>query len=308
MRQHCPMLDYVAQNQGSIRGLRRGSRVAGASSQAAVFKLFGRVPGHAMKSFRLIQFSDTHLSGETDARLRGIASLPALEAAMADAERHFPRADAVLLTGDLVQDDARGYDWIRQLFGDSRIPVLCLAGNHDLPDPMRRALNAAPFQVGGEAEFGRWLVVMLDTWLENTAAGRLGGEQLARLDAVLKAHRNHHVLLCLHHHPIDMHSEWLDSVGLQDAGEFLAVVRANANVRGVLWGHVHQSLDSFVSGVRFMASPSTCAQFLPGSDDFALDSRPPGYRVLELMPDGAIATEVVWLETYTEHDALAANG
>jgi Icc protein len=99
-----------------------------------------------------------------------------------------------------------------------------------------------------------------------------------------------------------MRSEWLDRVGLEDAEQCLQVVRQNANVRGVLWGHVHQSLDRFVNGVRFMASPSTCAQFMPGSDDFALDSRPPGYRVLELMPDGAIATEVVWLETYAERN------
>lgn len=258
-----------------------------------------------MKSFRLIQFSDTHLSGETDARLRGIASLPALEAAMADAHRHFPRADGILLTGDLVQDDPRGYEWVRQLFGDSRIPVLCLAGNHDLPEHMRSALRGAPFQVGGEAEFGRWLVVLLDTWVENSAAGRIGEQQLAHLRKVLRANRNHHVLICLHHHPIDMRSEWLDRVGLEDAEPFLQIVRENSNVRGVLWGHVHQSLDSFVHGVRFMASPSTCAQFMPGSDDFALDSRPPGYRVLELMPDGAIATEVVWLETYAERNEAA---
>ena len=86
-----------------------------------------------------------------------------------------------------------------------------------------------------------------------------------------------------------MRSDWLDQVGLSDADEFMALVREHANVRGVLWGHVHQSLDSFIHGVRFMASPATCAQFLPGSDDFAIDNRPPGYRVLELMPDGAIA-------------------
>jgi Icc protein len=46
-----------------------------------------------------------------------------------------------------------------------------------------------------------------------------------------------------------------------------------------------------------MASPATCAQFLPRSADFAVDRRPPGYRVLELLEDGAIATEVVWVET-----------
>lgn len=251
-----------------------------------------------MQSVRLIQFSDMHLFGNAGERLRGVASLPALRAAVAAAQRRCPRSDAVVLTGDLVQDDPGGYRWIRQVFGASQVPVLCLAGNHDLPDHMRAGLGSAPFRIGGHSEFGRWLVVMLDSWVANDAGGRLGPQQLARLRSVLREHRDHHVLLCLHHHPITMRSGWLDQVGLSDADEFMTLVREAPNVRGVLWGHVHQSLDCFVHGVRFMASPATCAQFLPGSSDFAIDDRPPGYRLLELMADGTIATEVCWVESY----------
>lgn len=253
-----------------------------------------------MHSVRLIQFSDMHLFGDAGGRLRGVASLPALQAAIADAQRRSHRCDGVLLTGDLVQDDPDGYRWIRHVFGGWTVPVLCLAGNHDLPDHMRATLKGAPFKIAGHSEFGRWLVVMLDSWVANAAAGRLGEEQLAYLRGVLRNHRNHHVLVCLHHHPIAMRSDWLDQVGLSDADQLMSIVREHANVRGVLWGHVHQSLDSFIHGVRFMASPATCAQFLPGSADFAIDDRPPGYRVLELMPDGTIATEVCWLESYAQ--------
>ena len=253
-----------------------------------------------MESVRLLQFTDMHLFGDASGRLRGVASLPALQAAIADAERRCRRPEGVMLTGDLVQDDPDGYRWIRHTFGNSAAPVLCLAGNHDLPDHMRATLRGGPFQVGGHREFGRWLVVMLDSWVAHDAGGRLGSEQLNELRTVLRSHRNHHVLICLHHHPIAMRSHWLDQVGLSDADEFMTIVREHANVRGVLWGHVHQSLDSFIHGVRFMATPATCAQFLPGSADFAIDNRPPGYRVLELMPDGSIATEVCWLETYAQ--------
>lgn len=256
------------------------------------------VVNKAMQSVRLIQFSDTHLSGDPAATLRGVACLPALQAAIADAAHRCHRPDGILLTGDLVQDDPQGYRWIRQIFGHSKVPVMCLAGNHDLPDQMRAELASAPFRCGGETGLGRWTVVMLDTWIEHSANGRIGASQLQQLRETLSAQRNQHFLICLHHHPVMMRSKWLDQVGLDDADEFLAVIREHTNVRGVLWGHVHQSMDSFVQGVRFMASPATCAQFVPGSRDFAIDDRPPGYRVLELMADGSIATEVVWLETY----------
>ncbi len=253
-----------------------------------------------MQSFRLIQFSDTHVSGDPGERLRGVASLPALQAAIADAQRRCPRHDGVLLTGDLVQDDAAGYRWIRSLFDAATVPVMAIAGNHDLPAHMRSALAQRPFQVGGEVGFGPWLVVLLDTWVEHSAAGRLGPAQLAHLAEVLAAHPDRHVLLCMHHHPLVMRSHWLDKVGLEDAEQLLVLIRQHGNVRGVVWGHVHQALDCLIAGVRFMASPSTCAQFLPNSDQFAIDNRPPGYRILELMPDGAIATEVVWLDSYSE--------
>ncbi len=249
-----------------------------------------------MQSVRLLQFSDTHLSGDPDATLRGVACLPALRRTLQEAQRRYSRHDAVLLTGDLVQDDPDGYRWIKETFRSSSKPVLCLPGNHDIPAHMHASLKGEPFQICGTRQFERWIVVMLDSWLQNQAMGEIGAEQLAILQATLRTHRNLHALVCLHHQPIAMGSRWLDEVGLKDAEGFMRIIRSSPNVRGVLWGHVHQSLDAFIHGIRFMATPSTCAQFLPGSDGFAIDTRPPGYRTIELMPDGSIVSEVCWVE------------
>jgi Icc protein len=259
-----------------------------------------------MQSIRLLQFTDPHLSGDPTASFRGVDTLHALRTAVVNATQRFGEPDAYLLTGDLVQDDPAGYRWMKHVFGAAAVPVLCIAGNHDVPDRMREELSQAPFQVHGHRTLGQWLIVLLDTWVARDAGGRLGAEQLSKLDATLAEHADRHVLLCLHHHPISMRSRWLDTVGLRDADEFMQIVRKHRNVRGVLWGHVHQALDSFVEGVRFMSTPATCAQFKPGSDDFALDHRPPGYRMLDLMPDGSIATEVVWLETYARRSSNVA--
>jgi len=95
-----------------------------------------------------------------------------------------------------------------------------------------------------------------------------------------------------------MSSRWLDRVGLTNAAEFLHVIDAHQNVRAIVWGHVHQSFDALRKGVRLLATPSTCAQFLPHADDFAVDRRPPAYRTLELRTDGSLVTEVVWLEQH----------
>jgi Icc protein len=63
---------------------------------------------------------------------------------------------------------------------------------------------------------------------------------------------------------------------------------------------VHQQFDGVRRNghgdLRLMATPSSCVQFLPRADDFALDDRPPGYRQLVLHADGRIDTQVQWLE------------
>jgi len=120
--------------------------------------------------------------------------------------------------------------------------------------------------------------------------------ELARLDATLAAHRDRHALICLHHHALPMGSRWLDAVALANPAELFEVLDRHANVRGLLWGHVHQAAEFERNGVRLLSSPATCAQFTPGSDGFAVDVRPPAYRWLDLHADGRIETGVQWVE------------
>jgi Icc protein len=102
----------------------------------------------------------------------------------------------------------------------------------------------------------------------------------------------------MHHQPLNMGSTWLDGVGLRDSRQFLEVIDAHPNVRGVLWGHVHQASDRTRGDVRYLSAPSTCSQFMPGTDFFAIDSRPPGMRWLRLHEDGSLDTEILWVEEF----------
>lgn len=250
-----------------------------------------------MSVLRLIQFTDPHLYGSETETLRGIATLPALKAALSDAQQSsaWP-PDVVLVTGDLVQDDPSGYVHIRRVFGHLGMPVLCIPGNHDDPAVMRRELRVDPFTVGGHSDFDAWRIVLLDSSLPNSASGRLSPKTLAQLDGALSTADGRHCLVTLHHHPVAMSSRWLDRVGLENADEFFNVVDRHDNVRAVVWGHVHQVYDGTHKDVRLLATPSTCAQFVPHADEFAVDRRPPAYRTLELQSDGSLLTEVVWVE------------
>jgi 3',5'-cyclic-AMP phosphodiesterase len=252
-----------------------------------------------MSSVRLIQFTDPHLYGDADGKLRGVATYASLLATIEHARaRHWP-CDAILATGDLVQDDADGYERFRDVFAALGLPVYCIPGNHDEPAAMARVLNSSPFQLGGVARWPGWFAVMLDSFIAGKARGRLAPAQLELLESALTENTGSHGLVCLHHHPVRMRSSWLDKVGLENADQFFEILDRHKNVRAVLWGHVHQIHESERNGVRMLSAPSTCAQFLPLSDLFAIDRRPPGYRWLELKPDGSIATSVVWVDGFT---------
>ena len=92
-----------------------------------------------------------------------------------------------------------------------------------------------------------------------------------------------------------MGSPWLDGINLRNSDELFATLKDYNQVRSIVWGHVHQCSDQEHNGIRMLSSPSTCAQFKPNTEAFMLDDLPPGYRWLELKPDGGIDTEVVWL-------------
>lgn len=254
-----------------------------------------------MRTVRLVQITDTHLSGDADATLRGVATLPALRAVLAHAAPAIADADAILVTGDVVQDDPQGYRHFREALRGLGRPVLVLPGNHDDPAALREALRGDPaFRFGGHFDAGGWRIVLLDSVVPGEVGGRLAPGELARLDRCLAEAGERHVLVCLHHHPVGMSSAWLDGIGLHEPGAFHDVLARHPRVRGVVWGHVHQAFDALRGGVRFLATPSTCVQFRPALDDFAIDSRPPGYRMLALQARGGIDTEVAWLDDSTQ--------
>jgi Icc protein len=247
---------------------------------------------------RLLHLTDPHLYEDASCELYGINTATSfravLDRALAAPEE---RPDALLVTGDIAEDGSRAaYLRCRSMLAALGVPVLCIPGNHEDPGAMAALLDEPPLQYCGSARFAAWRIVMLDSHLPGEDAGRLSDGELERLDRALDDASAEHALVCLHHQPVPMGSAWLDAVGLTNAAAFLALLARHEHVRGVLWGHVHQAFDRVHHGIRMMSSPSTCAQFTPGTENCIMDLRPPGFRRLELMPDGTIRTQVVWLE------------
>jgi Icc protein len=208
------------------------------------------------------------------------------------------RADVVVVTGDLIQDDsAAAYAHFRDLLTALALPIYCVPGNHDVRTLMQEELDGPPFHYCATVEMADWRIIGIDSCVTGRAGGNIEPAELARLDDEIASSRAANIMVCLHHPPVAMGSKWLDSVGLDNSDEFLQLVTASGKVRLAIFGHVHQPYDAIHDGVRIIGTPSTCRQFAPGSDIFAVDESPPAYRRISLFEDGTIDQELVWLTT-----------
>lgn len=246
---------------------------------------------------RILHFTDTHLHARPDAQLRGANPDESLRRVVDHARGAAAGSDLLLVTGDIADGGSpAAYARFREITAPLGLPVHCLPGNHDDPRAMTAAFRGEGHHCGGTLLLPHWQVVLLDSCAAGDDGGWLAADELARLDDVLARHPQHHALIALHHHPVPTGSRWLDEVGLRNAAALLAVLDRHAHVRLLLWGHVHQTMERHHAGIRLMSTPSTGVQFLPGSDHFALDTRPPAYRRLDLHADGGIESHLVWVE------------
>ena len=245
---------------------------------------------------RVLHLTDPHLFADRNGSLRGAVTYETLQAVIRHYRQSDFEADLVALTGDIIQDDSAGaYAHCRELLTALDLPVYCVPGNHDVRYLMRDALPNPPFYYCGSLERGNWLIVGIDSCSAGRAGGKIAERELRRMEEAIAASSAGHVLICLHHPPVPMHSKWLDSVGLDNGGEFLSRATSIGRVRAAIFGHVHQDYDAWHDGIRLIATPSTCRQFLPRADEFAVDDRPPAYRRIELRHDGSVDVELVWV-------------
>jgi 3',5'-cyclic-AMP phosphodiesterase len=247
----------------------------------------------ARSPLRVLHITDTHLFGNPDETLAGVATDQSCLEVLAHVRAHAGPLDLILFTGDLVHDGSmEAYRRLLERMTSFGVPVLVVPGNHDDQGLMRQLYDCPPMEWAFDMRLGNWLLIMLDSSIPGEPGGRLQPEELERLDQVLSENPDLHALISLHHQPAPMGSRWLDRIGAENGEALLDIVQRHASVRAVLWGHVHQDLERRQGDVRLLATPSTCVQFRPGQQDFSLDALPPGYRMLELHDDGRIETRV----------------
>ena len=236
---------------------------------------------------KVIQVTDPHIGASADYRLAGVDTRRTFNEVMQQVRTE--DADILLMTGDNAADySVAAYEHFFAEMDSFSQPHYWVPGNHDNV-PAAESVGK-PFQ--RTLDLGDWLIVMLDSSIPRSPKGNLGEHELSVLQESLEQSSHDNVLVVLHHHPVDINCAWLDTQRVADADQFFAIIDKFPQVKGVFWGHIHQEFNSQHGEVKLHSCPSTCVQFLPNSDDFALDTLAPGYRVIELKEDGLFNTYI----------------
>lgn len=262
----------------------------------------------------IVQITDPHLFAEADGRLLGMNTRDSLEKVIDKVLLEQPQIDLLLVSGDLSQDGtAESYQAFRQMSARIKAPTHWFAGNHDEPQVMEQVAEGMVAAGGADVlkpviDIGQWRITLLNSAVPGSVPGFLPESQLQLLAQALSEAPQRHHLVCLHHHPVSIDCQWMAPIGLRNPEALFEVIDRFPAVRAVLWGHIHQDFDARRGDIRLLASPSTCIQFKPRSDDFALDDLPPGYRWLRLQDDGTIETGVSRVEGYAFKPDFSSDG
>jgi 3',5'-cyclic-AMP phosphodiesterase len=257
-----------------------------------------------------VQISDTHIGPTRDYERHGYASYPCAER-LVELLNNLPvKPEFVIHTGDVVTEpDPRSYRLAAALFSRLELPIYYVNGNHDTAADIKQYLPMAAkedagsdpnqlsysFNLKGE----RFLVLDGRAPDELDPHGALPEKQLAwlRQEATPDGLP---LTIFLHFPVVPLNAPWMDAhmrlLNWEAVHE--ALRPAVKRLRGVFYGHVHQSLQIARDGIRYTAAPSSFAQFTawPSDTEPQIDrAQPPGYNFVHLLPEQTIVRPC-WFE------------
>lgn len=243
----------------------------------------------------LLQITDLHILSSPDTILLGVNTARYFEKIIqqAFAEQAF---DLVLLTGDLAQDPCvTSYQYIRDTLTAYNTPCVCLPGNHDDYHIMQEVFSSNQITCRKHVLLNNWQVISLNSQIIGATGGYLSYEELVFTLQCLANHPHHHALIAMHHHCVETQSTWMDTMLVSNHQQFFTAIKDYPQVKAIVHGHIHQSMEKNVGTVKIWGSPSTCFQFKPNAHEFELDDLSPGYRIIRLYNDGQIQSDVIRL-------------
>lgn len=238
-------------------------------------------------SYNILLLSDSHLFESTGKRLFEVNTYEALNCVVSAISKEVSVYNLMITSGDISEDGSKkSYENFHELTKGLAPEAIWMKGNHDnfsnIPD------NLKIKYIHREWHQGPWSLIFLDSTIPGRDEGFLESEELDRLSLFLNRYPDRYVVICMHHQPVDVGSEFIDKLGLQNRAAFWKAIGSNRHVRAIVFGHVHQEADRYEHNIRLISNPSTAIQFKPQSRELDFDEKNYCYRTFRLNNDGSM--------------------
>lgn len=231
----------------------------------------------------IAHISDLHLRPQGDLA-HGVADTAAgLAAAVARLAAMTPAPDAVIATGDLVDDpSAAAYAQLRRALAPLAMPVFVVPGNRDERGGLRAAF-AGDGYLPANGAFLHYVVdefpvrlIGLDTVMAGGKFGEMCWDRLDWLEARLAEAPARPTLVFMHHPPFKTGVPFMDEQPFTGADALAQVIRRHPQVERLACGHLHRPIQASFAGTLAAVAPAT-AFHMP----LDLDAKAPLGLVLE---------------------------
>ena len=254
---------------------------------------------------RVVQITDLHITAQPGSTLYGVDTARTLENVIGEIRKLPLKPDLVVATGDLVEDGSdSAYARLRSLLMKLGVPVYGLPGNHDDVSKMRSHFSVNNLHCTDMARTANWGLLFVNSQVEGHEHGYVNPAEMAKLEKNIACLDGLPLLVALHHSL----SSVCPSSGcqLRNAEELTTLLNRHHNVKCVITGHTHNAREHDAGGHIQFTTPSTFAHVTHAQlgetvdhEDFwashTLNGSIQGYRILDLQPDGAIRSEVHWV-------------
>jgi len=232
------------------------------------------------------------LTNNASENIRGFNTVESLKNVVKAIQEKNPAFDIIIVSGDISQTcTEESYALFVSILKPLGKPVYCIPGNHDDASLLQRFFPDTPTDTISVVEQNSSRIILVNTQLKHQQYGFISSDNLKRIIDTLESSNKIH-LLALHHPPLSIGSQWMDDIGLKNGAELLKYVEGFENLKLILYGHVHQEIKTNHRHIQIFATPSTCYQFLPESENTVYDDRAPGYRLVKINDNGTIESAV----------------
>jgi len=228
-----------------------------------------------------IQISDSHIDDEK--KVWGTDSQNNLNSIVKSIS--IRKYNALIISGDLTHNGTvSSYSIFKKIIKPISSDLSILPGNHDNKLNLSSAFSDNYLKKIAIAD---WEIISLDSVQDNKTSGFIKKNELELLTINILSSTKKFIVLCLHHPPISMESNWDDKKSLENSDNFFNTIDKFSKIKAVIWGHAHQGSEFIRNDVKLFSCPSTTLQF-NGPDMI-------GYNHYNLSDEGEINCETVWL-------------